>query len=184
MSRKKPVVTPDPVRYLSTNLDPRASTCSTCDGLGRVRRGPGDYADCAAPGCKGGKVTPPADAPRLWRVIGFGTMPECRDSAELADVLTVWGSVPAVRDLPWKDIPVWDGDAGSFTTLDAIVPAPQAPGTRVRLYSIGYGRTFPGVITRQTSGGAFATTEGYPDGDGERYYPSRYIVTDGGDNAR
>jgi len=180
MSRKKTV--PEPSRYLSTNIDRRASACPICAGIGRRRRGPGDYVDCTAPGCQGGKVAPPANAQRLWRVMGFGAVPECRDSAELDDALTVWCSVPAVRDMPWADIPVWDGDTASFTTLGAILPATWIPGTRVRIYSLSHRRSFPGAITRQTGGGAFATTEGRPDGDYERFYLTRSIVTDGGDN--
>jgi hypothetical protein len=49
------------------------------------------------------------------------------------------------------------------------------PGDPVRVYSIGYGRTFPGVVTETTDGGAFVRTD---DGGGERvtFYPSRYVI--------
>jgi len=50
------------------------------------------------------------------------------------------------------------------------------PGETVRVYSIGYGRTFPGVVTETTTGGAFVRTDGRPDGDGPTFYPSRYII--------
>ncbi len=106
-----------PTRYLSTNIAPSALTCPTCDGVGRVRRGPGDYADCSATGCKDGKVAPPAGAPRLWRVIGFGACPECRDG-DLSAALVSWGRVD--QTTLRTDIPVWNGDEGTFTTLGAI----------------------------------------------------------------
>jgi hypothetical protein len=51
-------------------------------------------------------------------------------------------------------------------------------GAPVRVYSIGYGRSFPGVVTELTSGGAYVRTTGRPDGDGPTFYPSQYIFPD------
>lgn len=57
------------------------------------------------------------DGTRYWRVIGSDGCPECRDG-ELDAALFTWARFD--RTTPRADIPVWDGDAGIFTTYSAV----------------------------------------------------------------
>lgn len=57
--------------------------------------------------------------------------------------------------------------------------AALTPGAAVRAYSIGWGRTFPGVVTEVDAGnGVWVRTDGRPDGDGPSYYPARFVYRD------
>lgn len=64
---------------------------------------------------------------RQWRVIGFGGMPECRDT-DLDDALVTF--LARSPKTPQADVPVWNGDADSsksvWTTLATFLPAPAA----------------------------------------------------------
>lgn len=92
MRTKKPVQTPDPQRYLSTNTNGEDGVC-------------------------------------YFRVIGFGALPECRDTDSLEEAVAWFNNHRDMRaPITLRDeIPLWNGDAvvagqtwrGAFTTLGA-----------------------------------------------------------------
>jgi hypothetical protein len=62
-------------------------------------------------------------------------------------------------------------------------------GDPVRVFSIGFGVSFPGTITEKDRDGTgyHIKTRGRPDGDGPRWYPGRFVCpadSFGADEAR
>ncbi len=129
------------------------------------------------------------DSVRLWRVIGFGALPECRDTENVEEALETYWKVYRVSTtvaLARDEVPVWDGDNGAFTVLVELSQSidglhwlrqPDIDGVEVwhaeadnGRFAVSFaprsGRAFASVARRHSSGcQTWATLDtGYVDG--------------------